>query len=335
MPPAPPDPAAEDPLRAAAADWYAKMRGPDAGRHRAAFEQWLAAHPSHKAAYDRMALRWDQSGLVGHTPSGQAREGLPEAPRRAAFPARYAALAASLVAVIALGALFLLPPTGNPGTPPVEVAASRQLSSPVGSIRRVTLDDGSVVTLDTDTRLEVAFTPAERRLRLLAGRARFEVAHDAARPFIVAAGEGEVVATGTVFDVSLVGARPRVRLIEGSVEVRNRRAGVASPTPLARLSPGQAIAIGAPEAVPAPAPPAEERWVSGMLSFDGTPLADALAEANRYSSVHIRLADPALAGLKVSGAFKAGDQEAIAAALAAGFGLRVERIAGGVELRRR
>ncbi|MEI9850127.1 MAG: FecR domain-containing protein [Sphingomonas sp.] len=175
-----------------------------------------------------MALRWDQSGLVGHTPSGQAREGLPEAPRRAAFPARYYAVAASLVAVIAIGAMLLLSPMRDGGAPvPGAAVVATELASPVGTIRRVTLDDGSVVTLDTGTRLEVAFTQGERRLRLLAGRARFEVAHDAGRPFIVAAGDGEVVATGTIFDVSLVGARPRVRLIQGSVEVRSRSAVLA------------------------------------------------------------------------------------------------------------
>ncbi|WP_083942745.1 FecR family protein [Sphingomonas soli] len=325
MPPITPEPMDEESLRAAAAEWYARMRGPDAERHRAAFETWLAEHPAHRQAYVRMALRWDQAGLVGHTPSGQARQGLPASPVRRAMPMRYAALAASLIAVIALSALFWLSPSGTPTVPQV---AAREFVSPVGEIRRVTLEDGSVVTLDTGTRLEVAFTSAERRLRLLAGRARFEVAHDSARAFVVMAGEGEVVATGTVFDVSLVGPRPRVRLIEGSVEVRSRAAN-ASPKPVARLVPGQAITLGTPQVTPSPAPPAEERWVSGMLSFDGTPLADAIAEANRYSERRILLGDPALGTLRVTGAFKAGDQVAIAGALAASFGLRVVPGPGG------
>lgn len=335
MPPAAPEPPAGESLTETAAGWFALMRGADAERHRVAFEQWLAADPSHRQAYDRMALRWDQSGLVGHTPSGQAREGLPEAPRRFAMPARYYALAASLVVVIAIGALLLLSP-GREAGPPVPIVAATELASPLGTIRRVTLDDGSVVTLDTGTRLEVAFTRSERRLRLLVGRARFEVAHDAARPFIVAAGDGEVVATGTIFDVSLVGARPRVRLIQGSVEVRSRPAGPGAPSPtVATLTPGQTIAIGVPQETPEPAP-SDERWVSGMLSFDDTPLADAVAEANRYSERKIVLGEPELASLKVTGGFKAGDQDAIAEALAVGFGLRVERAPGGdLVLRRR
>lgn len=336
MPPAVPDGPGGESLTDAAAAWFARMRGPDAERHRPAFEQWLAADPAHRQAYDRIALRWDQAGLVGHTPSGQAREGLSQAPRRAAFPAHYYALAASVVVVIAIGALLLLSPGRDAGSRAPLIAATG-LTSPVGTIRRVTLADGSVVTLDTGTRLEVAFTSAERRLRLVTGRARFEVAHDAARRFVVAAGEGEVVATGTIFDVSLVGAHPRVQLIEGSVEVRGRPAtpGAAGP-PVARLSPGQALALGKPETAPSTAPAAEAQWVSGMLSFDETPLDDAIAEANRYSNRQIRLGDDALARLKVTGAFRAGDQESIARAIAAGFGLRVERMRdGNLELRER
>jgi transmembrane sensor len=336
MPPSGFEPSAEESLRAEAADWFARMRGPDAERDRAALERWLAIHPSHRQAYERLTLRWEQAGLVGHTPSGQRRSGLPAASVRPAMPFRYAALAASIVAAIVLGAFYLLSPAREGrAAAPVAVLASAELASPVGTIRRVTLDDGSVVTLDTGSRIEVAFTARERRLRLVSGRARFEVAHDASRPFVVAAGEGEVVATGTIFDVSMVGDRPRVRLIQGSVEVRRLAAVPGASTQLvARLAPGQAIALGVPDAKPSPAP-AEDRWVSGMLSFDGVPLADALAEANRYSAHPIRLADPALGALRVSGGFKAGDQEAIADAIAASFDLTVEHAVDGSLILRR
>ena len=329
MPPAAPEPPSEESLRAEAAEWFGRMRGPDAERYRPEFEQWLAAHPSHRPTYDRMAMRFEQARLVGHTPSGQARAGLPEAPARRPAARRYAALAASIVAIAASGALLLTRPHDPAGGPQPKAVAHAMVASPVGSIRRVRLDDGSFVTLDTDTRIETAFTPGERRLRLLQGRARFEVAHDAVRPFIVAAGDGEVVATGTVFDVSLVGDRPRVRLIQGSVEVRRHVAGATVPPELiARLTPGQTVPLGVPNATPSPAP-ADDRWISAMLTFDGTPLGEAIAEANRYSTRAIRLADPALGSLRVTGGFKAGDQEAIADGLAAGFGLRVERASNG------
>ena len=97
MAPPPPEASPDDDVRLAAAEWFARMRGPDAERHRAEFDPWYRADSAHAAAYDRMGLRWDQGGLVGHTPSGQARQGLPEATARR-FPLRALALAASVAA---------------------------------------------------------------------------------------------------------------------------------------------------------------------------------------------------------------------------------------------
>jgi len=324
MAPPPPEASPDDDVRLAAAEWFARMRGPDAERHRAEFDPWYRADSAHAAAYDRMGLRWDQGGLVGHTPSGQARQGLPEATARR-FPLRALALAASVAAILILGAVLLSArgtlPGGDPGA---QIAASDTLQTPRGDIRRVTLADGSVITLDSDSRIAIAFTPGERRLRLIAGRARFEVAHDTGRPFIVAAGGGEVVATGTQFDVSLIGGRPRVRLIEGSVEVRRPKSGAAgdaAPPPVL-LKPGQMALVDTP-APPEAAPAAGERWVSGTLSFENASLESVLAEANRYTARQVRLGDPSLDRLRFTGGFRAGDPDQLTQALASGFALRV------------
>jgi len=331
MPAAPPERPDAELVREQASQWFALMRGPDAARQRAAFETWMSHHPSHRQAYDRMVTRWDQARLVGHTETGRTRAGLPQ---RGKPNVRFAAVAALLVAALLGGSAWLLMSRrADPVAPPAVVAT--ELATPVGAIRRLPLRDGSVVTLDTGTRLQVAIGSAERRLVLIAGRARFEVAHDAARPFIVSAGEDEVVATGTVFDVSLIGNQPQVHLIKGSVEVRRRGAGVsARPEVVARLSPGQTIALGVADASPSLAA-GDERWVSGMLSFDGVPLEVALTEANSYSKTSIRLDDPALRTLRVTGGFKAGDQQALANALAASFGLEAMRDPAGNFLLRR
>ncbi|MBW4332227.1 FecR domain-containing protein [Stakelama sp. CBK3Z-3] len=326
-----PDFSPDDAVRAEAADWFARMRGPDAERHRTAFDAWYRADGAHAAAYDRMELRWNQSGLVGHTPSGQTRAGLPEAPLRA-FPSRALALAASILAILVLGALLLSARNARPGkSQSVQIAHAETLESPRGSIRRVTLADGSTVTLDSDSRIVVAFIPGARRLRLVAGRARFDVAHDADRPFIVSAGGGEVVATGTLFDVSLISGRPRVRLIEGSVEVRRPGPGDAADAalpPAIRLAPGQMAAVDAPAPL-ARAPAAGERWVSGTLSFEDAPLDAVLAQANRYTERQVRLGDPSLGALRFTGGFRAGHSDKLARALAVGFGLRIDRAANG------
>lgn len=320
-----------DETRLAAAEWFARMRGPDAERLRAEFETWYRAHPAHAAAYDRMGLRWHQSGLVSHTPSGQARQGLPEAPHRR-LPVRTLALVASIAAIMVVVTLLLSARrTLTAADPGAQITSNHTLvETPRGDIRRLTLADGSVVTLDSDSRIAVAFTPGERRLRLIAGRARFEVAHEADRRFIVAAGGGEVVATGTRFDVSLIGAQPSVRLIEGSIEVRRPAAStmVAAQPSTVRLKPGQMALVDTP--APAQrAPAAGERWVSGTLSFENATLESVLAEANRYTARQVRLGDSSLGTLRFTGGFRAGDPDQLAEALASGFGLRIDRRANG------
>jgi transmembrane sensor len=204
---------------------------------------------------------------------------------------------------------------------PVQENASR-----VG-IRQLRLGDGTVVTLDAQTRLDLRFSAGERRLMLKAGRERFEVARDASRPFIVMAGAREVVATGTVFDVSLAGGDVAVTLLEGGVDVRDVTPG--SRRAVVRLAPGQGLQIaGGRPPVPRPVTAAERQWPSGMLEFDGTPLREVLAIANRYSRRPIILGDASLGELRVTGGYPLGDPTKLAATLAATFGCTVEEERG-------
>lgn len=312
---------ADDALREAASMWFARMRGPEAARHRDAFVQWLAADPAHQAAYDRMRLRWHQAGLVGHTASGEAREGLPAPRRRQAV---IVALAASVLAV--LGFALVLRPGSE--SVPAHLVVARTLASPVGPAHRVALPDGSVVTLDTDSRVALDFTASVRRLRLLQGRARFEVAKDG-RPFIVAAGAREIVALGTVFDVSLIGTAPQVELLEGVVEVRAAKPVPGAAPAATRLAPGQRLVLDPAAAVPQPAARSDSRWASGMLSFENAPLDEVVSALNRYSARKILLDGTALAELRVTGSFRTGDPRQLADSLAATFRLRVSVRADG------
>jgi transmembrane sensor len=198
------------------------------------------------------------------------------------------------------------------------------LASRIGEIRTITLEDGSRVTLDTNSVVEVRFDGERRLVQLERGRARFEVAHDARRPFVVAAGPGEVVAHGTVFDVDLRRSGILVVLLQGSVEVRRPAAGGKSAAST-MLRPGQQLAISAgsaaaPVAIRAP----ETRWPSGMLSFEDAPLVDVLASANRYSRTQIVIRDPAVGERRFTGTFKADEPVQLAEMIGPMFGLRIE-----------
>jgi transmembrane sensor len=199
------------------------------------------------------------------------------------------------------------------------------LASRIGEIRTITLGDGSRVTLDTSSAVEVRFDGGQRRVQLGRGRARFEVAHDARRPFVVAAGPGEVVAHGTVFDVDLRRPETLVVLLQGSVEIR-RPAAAGTPAASTMLRPGQQLAISAGSAaVPVAIRVPETRWPSGMLSFEDAPLADVLASANRYSRTQIVIRDPAVREHRFTGTFKAGEPAQLAVMIGSTFDLNVER----------
>ncbi len=316
-------------LEQEAGDWFAKMRGPDADRHRLDFERWRAADPRRGAAYAELEQVWHLSGGLAGTPIGRARH-LPERrPSFFALPGIRPALAAIVLVAIVGAGIFIWRAPSEPG-PTVAAKAGTPAVTRVGEIRTLKLSDGSTVTLDTDSAIEVAFSDSERIVRLTRGQARFDVAHDTGRPFMVEAGDRTVVAHGTVFDVRVGRDGVRVTLLRGAVDVRGHAPGGGKPATLAQLTPGQSFsdATGAAPQV-APAPKGGEQWVSGMLSFDGAPLAEVVDEANRYSPHKLRLGSPALASLRVTGAFRALPTEELAASLAAAFDLRVARLPDG------
>lgn len=305
-------------IRREAANWVARLGGGADESEHTAFRAWYAADDRHAEAYDRMAAIWSASGRL--PPSSVAEVEANRPGRR--HPAFAYALAASLIVLAA--AAFLL----TRGSQPVEPGASAiTYATARGELREVSLPDGSRLLLDAGSRIELRFTGAERRLLLREGRARFTVAHEP-RPFIVEAGLSQVVATGTVFDVSLLGDRLAVVLLEGSVEVRRARAN--GPAEVRRLTAGNRIVVERErEPVVGRAGRGDLAWPRRMLEFDDVPLGEAVDIANRYSRSQIRIADDEVRRLRVTGAYRAGDVAGLARSLAAAFDLHVETGAAG------
>lgn len=310
-----------------AGSWFVKMRGPDRDALRAQFERWREAHPAHREAYALAEQQWAGTEAIAGTEMGRNRR-LPE--RRSAIwelPAARPAFAA-IALVLAAGAGFWL--FGVPGDLPdgTLVAVVEPQSTGIGEIRTVKLADGTTVILDTDSAIEVRLASDLRQVRLVRGRARFEVAHDASRPFQVVAGGRTVTALATLFDVGFEPGGVSVSLLRGVVDVRGVAAvgGAASVT---RLKPGECFTDRARGSHVVKASPGSLQWVSGMLDFDGVPLGSVLDQTNRYSPRKILLGDPALATRRVTGAFRPLPVDELAAALAAAFSLRVERASQG------
>lgn len=235
--------------------------------------------------------------------------------RRTLFYAGGALAAAALA-----GGLFLL------------VGRGEDYSTGVGQQTTVKLSDGSSLRLDTDSRVRVRFEQDRRLLTLERGQAFFQVAHDTARPFIVDAGSARVRAVGTEFDVRRSPDGVDVTLTQGRVQVTSPVATTANWT----LEPGQHIRVDRRGAAAAPVRADLQQataWTTGRIFFHDTPLAEAVAELNRYNRQKITLAADAPSTVRVNGAFDTGDVNGFVAAASDSLNLAVHRQAdGSVEL---
>ncbi len=320
-------------IRREAADWFARLRGTPTAADRIALDAWLDTDPAHRAALARIEQRWDQSAFVRNADVAIRRDlGRAVAWHRRPT-ARAGAVAAAVVAIALLTTSVLVT---RPDRPIVEADASGAIANSTGRPHLLRLADGSSVLLQPDTAVAVRSTAHERRLRLLRGTARFSVARDPARLFVVDAAQGSIVARGTIFDVTVDGPTVAVALIEGKVEVVPHSAERDEEDSVRVLRPGQSTSYGS-----SPAPPRAERKVAlshlrepAMLDFDELPLRDAAAAISRRSATTVEV-DAALGTLRVSGAFRADDAPGFAAAVAALFDLRVVPTANGILIQSR
>lgn len=287
-----------------AGHWHARMHGPDADSSRAAFEAWRR-DPANAAAYAAYEDDWTLTGRIAPAPRARSRSER-EAARRAPGGARWA-LATAAAIIVAL--LFAWNIDRRSDTPQI---ADGPLVP--GQLR---LADGTIVTLMDGARAEPHYSKSERRLVLHGGRARFDVAHDAQRPFIVVAGNSETRALGTIFEVDTRAAAPRVTLIRGAVEVR-----LAGASEAIRLAPGESAEVLA--AGPRRLPEMIAPVAATLIDADKLTLGAVIERANRANAVPIRLADPALASLELTGRFDLADSAALARKLAAALDLAVE-----------
>jgi transmembrane sensor len=191
----------------------------------------------------------------------------------------------------------------------------------IGERRVVALPDGSRISMDSDTRVRVAYEKAARSITLDRGRSRFDVAHDVSRPFTVQAGSKTVVAVGTSFDVERLQSTVLVTLIQGQVVIKDLQPELTIPT--ISLNAGQELVASAdvkPNIVTAD-PQVARAWEAGRLLFRDEPLVDAVARVNRYTTHPIQI-DPALASIRVSGVFNAGDISSFVSAVTSYFAVQ-------------
>jgi len=291
------------------------------------FEMWLMADPANEEAWNQVEAPWQLFGDHAASPLvvKARRDALNRVHARSRPPRRvWFALAASILLVVCTGLILL-----GQGWWADDQQVYR---TDHGERRTILLADGSRVSLDAETELRVSLKPKARELQLISGQARFDVAHDARRPFSVLAGGQSVVAVGTAFNIDLLEARPRITMIEGKVEifsVARADGGRGTQTRLVALAAGQQLSFGTRAAVVRAANvDAAIAWNEGQLIFDDEPLATVAHRVSRYAAKPISVA-PDAASLRVSGVFQSNDANGFVDTVTDYLPVRAERSADG------
>ncbi|WP_312706525.1 FecR domain-containing protein [Stenotrophomonas sp.] len=303
-----------------AADWLMRLHEDGSAVQRAQWQRWHDADPDHARAWQRAERLLALSGQV---PPALAHNAL----QRPSSPGRRAVLRS-------IAALLVAPLGGWLAWRLYDDAAwDASVRTAVGERRRHVLDDGSVLQLDTDTAVDIAFDGQQRQLRLRHGQVLVETAADPqrpARPFVLASPAGRMRALGTRFNVHHAAATTALAVLEGAVQVvlaargqqRVFDAGAQVRFSADAFEPTQAIT------------PAIDAWRNGMLVVDAQPLRRVLEQLGRYQSGWLGC-DDAIAAQPVSGAFPVDDPARSVAMLAAVHHLQVQRGPAGLWTRLR
>ena len=328
--------------------WIAQLESGDlSASDLAALREWMGRSPAHhQEIIDIAELSGQLSAL---TELAAPLEGSAAVRHELRKPARmrrhFAATLAAVVLFLAVGGAFVTTLLFDAdATPEIYKTA-------VGEYQTFSLADGTNVSLNTDSQIEVDFNDAERRVRLISGEALFEVASNPKRPFVVYSDTAIAEAVGTSFVVRLREAVTELAVVEGVVAFSKLPVSIEAPLKSRPKEPikekpgladpervfvraGQALTSSdLTAALTTPAreniPVLTERdlqrklsWTDGFLEFSETPLEDVVEELTRHNAVSVEIADPALKQLEFGGIFRIGDVEQLLGALE-GLGVEV------------
>jgi transmembrane sensor len=326
-----------------AAAWLAQREGGNwTASDQAQLTEWLDASSHHRVAFLRLEAGWEKSSRLkvfavrsapGYVPprgrwqlsaffSHRTRGGTnhdsaaSDTTNRQHSLRRRTALAIAATVLLAIGA----------GTYLTLHTPGERYTTPIGGVASIPLRDGSQVTLNTASRIHVTLTETERHVELESGEAFFDIAKDPSRPFVVVAGNRRIIAVGTQFSVRRNVDDVQVIVTEGKVRLETSGLGTQQPTLLSAGGIAEltktAVALKNQDV-----PKIEDTlsWRTGYLTFDDVRLADAIAEFNRYNTQKIYIEDPALAGIRISGKFRATNSGDFIHLLRTGFAIQTRQ----------
>jgi len=310
-----------------ASEWIARLES-DAisGADREAFQDWLSASPRHQRAFEELRSTWREMRSTRQV----AREiSQSQSTLQSARPTRhrrtYAAIAACVCATLALVTWLLLEPR------------TETFKTDIGGHASVSMRDGTVMDLNTNTLASIRYTDESRVVHLQRGEAYFKVQPDATRPFWVVVGDSWVRAVGTAFNVYVQPTGLRVTVTEGSVQLgsgfgaRLYRSLPKASDSAATIAAGEEASIrdraATVQLLQEAAIAQIVAWRTGTVQFDREPLGRVIAEMSRYTPLRIVVSDPKIARRPVAGTFQTTVRgvDSLLLMLHDGLGLSVRR----------
>jgi transmembrane sensor len=319
----------QDPINVAATLWHTRREQGLNNAEETEFQAWLAADPAHKSAFTQIdesleLLRKLPAARVAHlrhaaqvdpplsAASDQRRRGSSGQPGgwRHAPNMRRAALALCGAAILAIGVHWQR-------QQPVFI---QSYTAERGQRLEIPLPDGSALSLDSATQVQVTLYRDRREVRLEEGEALFSVSGDATRPFEVQAGSARVTVVGTRFSVRYRKEGASAGAVDVEVEAGHVQVAHATPETDTTNAPvdlfsGESVRLSPAGTLGAIRPIAPDNiapWRKGFIRFTNTPLAEALQEMERYGPTHLVIRDPAVAALPIGGNYRIGNPNAFA-----------------------
>ncbi|MBE0359556.1 FecR family protein [Pseudoalteromonas aliena] len=311
------------------------------------FKLWMLQSAAHQDAVYEIAQLWDELSVLNelsilfpqHNSANHSKS---------KWVVPYS-IAASLFAALMVCSYLLVNLENDFGKELAKVNYTKIYQTKVGEQATYVLPDGTIVQLNTNSMLEVAYSKGRRQLLLNKGEGRFNVAKDASRPFSVMAGDKSFTALGTVFnvqrntssDLELVVTEGKVMITDPSVAVdaNDFKAYQLADNSTQKIrqinanivTSGEKAVIEQSITKPITQLSVDDvqrdlAWQNGMLIFNGEQLGDALNEVSRYTATRFELSSAELAKIKVAGVFRAGDVAGLLESLQTNFSIDHERL---------
>lgn len=303
----------QDSIEAQAAEWVLRLsEGELNAQERAAFEQWCRRDPRHQATFERI------SSVVAQLQGLRSQRG----PARAALamPAGRRGKVRQLLAIgVVLANLGLFLSLGGYRVDDLLV----DLHTAPGQWQTHTLADGSRITLYGNSAVDLHFDAGQRRVELQRGQVLVDVAHDSARPFVVATAEGRFTALGTRFVVSRAEGRSELSMLQSTVAAQSADRSQSVEVPRGGRAWVRRDGVGR---LPAIDPASiEQAWQRHQLVVEQWTLPEVLEALGRQRRGHLQFDTAALADLKVSAVLPLDDTERALQLLAQALPIRLQQ----------